>query len=137
MMSALEEGRGVMEKWREVAWIIWYTSVPNADNGGGGQKTRKFCGFDYGSFQTGLQGEIVEQRRSQLVVAKDIFERVELGVVVVGVVHGVEVGGQVEHAIGSLLLKSRCRAAQVYMGHNFLVASKYDVRIGGRGGSWT
>ena len=44
MMSASEGGHGIADVVREVAFILYYKSVPNADRGGGGQKIRKFCG---------------------------------------------------------------------------------------------
>ena len=37
-------GHGKADVLREVAWILYYKSVPNADKGGGGRKFRKFCG---------------------------------------------------------------------------------------------
>ena len=43
---------------REVAWIYSYRSSKNADGGGGGPKTRKFCGrpLCMAPKQTGRQG---------------------------------------------------------------------------------
>ena len=38
------EGSPKADIVREVAWIYSYRSDQNADKGGGGQKSRKFCG---------------------------------------------------------------------------------------------
>ena len=43
MMFASEGGHGKVDAVREVASILYYKSVPNADKGRGGQKIRKFC----------------------------------------------------------------------------------------------
>ena len=43
MMSASEGCHGKADIVREVARILYYKSVPNADNGGGGQKVQKLC----------------------------------------------------------------------------------------------
>ena len=41
MMSASEGGHGKADVVREVACILWYRSVPNAEEGGRGSKNPK------------------------------------------------------------------------------------------------
>ena len=65
-------------------------------------------------FITSLQCKVVKQWCPKLVLARHIFKWVELSIVVVGVVNGVKISGQIEYMVSSLLFQCRCRARQTY-----------------------
>ena len=45
MISCIGDGHGKADVVREVARIVYYKSVLNADKGEGGQKRQKFCRY--------------------------------------------------------------------------------------------